>query len=212
MALVFPRDMIGGLPWWHPRLALRFRQEISRDAYGRAQAKDLGSPIWTASFRSAPVPQHEADAAMANFRSLGGALRSFYVFDPARAWPASLSSPAPLANATVSIRAKTGDNTALALQGVPAGLELRPGDYLSIHTSTQGRELVQLVTGGIANGLGNTPELKVVPSLRPSVAIGQAVDLDDPMVEMRLDPGSLDDPFEGMLHRVVTFTASQVIR
>jgi hypothetical protein len=76
----------------------------------------------------------------------------------------------------------------------------------------EGREFLQLASGGVANSAGVTPQMDVVPFLRPSVVSGLAVSLVNPMIEMKLDPMSLDDPFDGLSHRFVTFQATQVVR
>lgn len=212
MALVFPRDLTTGLRWRSPQLKLEHRQELSRQAGGRVQGKDLGPPIWTADFRSVPQRLDDADAAMAQMRSLQGVVSTFYLSPPTRRRPASLSSDAALSGAAVTVNTIRADNAALSLNGLPAGLDLRAGDFLSIETSLQGRAFHQLATGGSANGTGITAELDLVPHLRTDVHLGQAVALLDPMLEMVLVPGSLDDPFDGLAHRAITFRAEQVLR
>lgn len=212
MALVFPRDMTTGLRWRAPRLMLNYRQELSRDAGGRAQGRDLGPALWSAEFRSVPLPLFDADAAIARLRTLGGALRTFYLTSPTRRAPASLADAAALDGAAVTVASIRGDNAALSLAGLPVGLELRAGDYLSIQTSAQGRDFHQIASDGAADALGVTPELEIVPGLRAQVAVGQAVDLVDPALEVSLVPGSLDDPLDGLAHRAIVFKAMQVLR
>lgn len=102
--------------------------------------------------------------------------------------------------------------TALALTGLPVGFELRAGDYVSVITGAGGRELFRLARGGTADATGLTPEMEVVPDVPVTIAGGEAVDLINPMVEMVLEPGSLDDPWKGLSHRAMTFEAVQVIR
>jgi hypothetical protein len=212
MALVFPRPMTLVTAWAKPRLTLHHRQEISRQAGGQAQAKDLGPSLWMADFVSVPLPLDEADAVRADFDSLSGAVNSFYLHPPTRRRPASLASHAPLQGASITVHAVSTDRSALQLAGLPVGTELRAGDYLSVHTTSVAREFMRLVTGGVADGAGITPELTVTPFCRASVAAAQGVSLLDPMVEMVLEPGSLDDPYVGPSHRTIQLRAVQVVR
>jgi hypothetical protein len=177
-----------------------------------AQVKDLGSPLWWAEFSSVPVALEVADAAIADFRTLGGALQPFYLVPPTRRRPASIASDSPLGGVTVMLAEIRSDNRGIRLAGLPSGFVLTKGDYLSIRTTSTAREFLQLATGGVADVAGLTPELEVVPWLRPSVAVGQVVDLLDPSIEMVLDPGTLDDPYSGLSHRTIQFKAVQVIR
>lgn len=200
------------VPWRAPQLRLKHRQELSRQAGGRVQGKDMGPPIWTANFRSAPMPRAQSDAVMAGLRRLQGVVNSFYLSPADHHRPASLSSDAPLVGASVTVAAIRADNAALTLTGLPVGLVLRAGDYLSISSTARGREFHQLVTGGTADGTGTAPELEVVPHLRAAAQPGQVVTLLDPLLEMVLDPGALDDPLDGLAHRTIVFSASQVLR
>lgn len=215
MPLITPRDMISQVRWRKPQLKLIRRQQISRTAGGRVNAQDLGPPIWTAEFESVPRRHEDAARLMTDFETLNGAVHSFYLYDPLRPWPASLEDPdgSALEAATVTVSAIHAQRTALTLTGLPVGFVLTGGDYISIETIT-GIEFFKIAraNGGTANASGTTPEMEVVPAIRPSVAVGNAVTLIKPMVEMRLEPGSLDDPWRDLKHRAITFKAVQVIR
>lgn len=209
MALTFPRDMTGLARWKEPSFDLMFRQELARDAGGPTQAKDMGPALWQASFTSVPLRLAVADAVMADFRSLRGAVRSFLLHPPTRARPAAAGD---LSGSTVTVHSVRSDASAIRLSGLPSRFVMTAGDYVSIKTAAGGIEFLQLARGGEASIGGLSPELEVVPFVRPAVDTGDAVTLVDPVAEFILQPGTLDDPFVGLTHRQITFTAMQVVR
>lgn len=210
MALVFPRDLTDLVRWSAPSIKLMFRQEMSRRQGGTTQAKDMGEPLWVADWTSVPLPLADADAVVAQFSSLRGSVNPFYLYPFTRSRPRAASASQALTGVTVlSVRS---DNAALQLSGLPADFEMSAGDFLSIETSAGGREFHRVVVGGGASSGGVSPELEVEHYVRPSVVESAAVTLVKPLVEMRLDPGSLDDPFAGLGHRRIVFKATQVVR
>lgn len=209
MPLVFPRNMTGLARWTEPSFQLMYRQELARDAGGPTQAKDMGPALWQASFTSVPLRLEVADAVIADFRSLRGAVRSFLLHPPTRARPAAAGD---LSSSTVTVHSVRADASAIRLTGLPSGFVLTAGDYVSIQTAAGGIEFLQLARGGQANVGGLSPELEVVPFVRPAVDVGNAVSLTEPVAEFILRPGSLDDSFVGLTHRQITFTAMQVVR
>lgn len=215
MTLTFPRDMITGRKWRQTRLALAQRQELSRTADGRTTARDLGIALWRGvQFMTVPMPRDNADLVMADFQSLRGAINSFYLYDVARQLPVAMSSEGQFDLSSVTVSSVSGSRDALALTGLPVGFVMTSGDYLSVQTAIGGRELFRVVNArqGEYDGLGTTPLMEVEPHVRVSVAPGDVVDLVRPLVEMRLEPQTLDDPMIGILHKAITFSAVQVIR
>lgn len=215
MTLTFPRDMITGLRWTQTRLVLRRRQQISTTAEGRINAQDLGPALWRAAeFITAPLPAYDADLAISDFQSLRGSINPFYVYDVTRARPVEMTSEGQFNLSGVTVSAISADRGGLTLTGLPPGFAMTSGDYVSIQTSVGGRELVRVVRAwkSTYDGLGTTPEMEVEPVLRPSVQVDDVVDLVKPMVEMRLEPDSLDDPYVSAMRRRITFSATQVIR
>ena len=211
MALTFPFFATGLMRWREPRLMLQHRNELSPVAGGAVQAKQLAAPLWRATMRSVPLKLDEADSQMAVLRSLEGSIRSFLIHPVTRPRPVfDKSGTGPIAGVTVS--AIRSDNAALKVTGLAQGFTLTAGDFLSIFTAAGGYEFLQCASGGAADGTGTTPYLSVTPHLRPSVALGDAVTLVQPLLEMRLEPDSLDDPFDGLAHRAITFNAMQVVR
>lgn len=212
MTLVVPRDLTTSVRWRRPRLKLMRRQELSRTAGGEMQSKDLGPALWRASYRSVSLSLDQADAVMADFDSLAGAVHPFYLHPAPRRRPAAASSDAELSGASVTVASIGANNDTLALAGLPASFVMAAGDFLSIETAAGGREFHRLVRGAVADGTGVTDAMAVAPHVRPGVTAGNAVTLLDPLVEMRLVPDSLDDPYEDGRHRAIVFEAIQVIR
>jgi len=208
MALTFPRDLTGTCAWRRARLVPGHRQELSRTAAGETQGKDLGPMLWRADWASVPLPRAQADAAMAEFGSLRGAIHSFYLYPAWRPRPAAIPTGA-LSGVTVASIAS--DRSALSLAGLPAGAQMSAGDFLSIWTGAY-TEFLRLVRPGTADGTGTTPEMETEPPVRSGVGTGFTVTLVEPLVEMKLVPDTLDDPQIDVLHRQIVFQAVQVIQ
>lgn len=211
MSLTFPRDMTTAHRWHMAALDLVYRQEISRTAGGAVQGKDLGPALWVAEYETVPLDLADADALHADFASLGGVVRSFYLHPPRRPRPASFTGPDPSVFDTVAVSSVAAGRDTLALKNLPANFELTAGDFLSIDTGT-GLELHRLAEGGQANGSGVTPQIAVVPHVRAAVAADDAVTLIDPLAEMRLEPDSLTLRQASVRTARLGFRAVQVLR
>lgn len=210
------RDMITGRRWQRTRLVLQPRQQLSRTADGRVNAQDLGSPIWRAEeFVTESMHRTDADRVISDFNSLRGALFPFYLYDVTRPRPAACLTDDTYDLSGISVASVSADRTNLAIKGLPAGFAMTGGDYISIRTAAGGRELHRVVRAlwDTYAGAGTSPQMEIEPPARVSVAVDDVVDLIKPFVEMVLEPGTLDDPYAGNLHRrIVTFRAVQVIR
>lgn len=211
MSLTFPRDMITGQCWDTARFVLSHRQELSRTAGGEVQAKDLGPPIWQASFETYPLSLDDADALEADFLTLNGSARTFYATPYLSRRAKALPAGHAFDLSAVAVHTISANRDEVRIDGLPANLEIHAGDYLGITTST-GRELHRIAVGGTADGAGLSPLLTVVPNLRASVAVNDLVDIENPMAEMVLIPGTLDKPRESRLRWRVRFDAVQVLR
>lgn len=211
MSLTFPRDMTGALRWRDPRLFLQRNEQISPVAGGATQAKLLGPSLWRAEFTSVPYRLAMADAVEADFATLQGAVRTFFLAPPTRLRPASDAAGASALNG-VTIAAIRADRGGVRLAGLPALFEMTAGDYLSITTQAGGTEFHQLARGAIADGAGLSPLLEITPPARFRVNIGDAVGLTPPRLEMRLERDGFSAKSEGLSHRIFTLKAVQVVR
>lgn len=203
-----PRDLTTATRWRKARFSLLHRQELSRQASGVMQGKSLGAALWRAEFESARLPRVEAEALEADFDTLSGVVGSFLAHTAERPRPVSIKGAAN----GVSVAGIGSTEPTLSLSGLAPGAELSRGDFLSILTQIGGRELVRLAEGGVADGIGLTPALRIAPLVRPSVAVGDAVTLINPMIELRLEPESLSVEAIDKLFARVSFKAVQVVR
>ncbi len=211
MALTTPRDMTTGRRWSAARITPMLRQEFSRAASGLLIAADLGPMLWRGDFRSFPLRRDAADALLADFQSLGGARLPFLAHPAERPRPASSPDPAGPALAGVTVRAVRADRTGMQFAGLPANFALSAGDWVSIQTAA-GREVVRLARAINANGFGDTATVDLAQPLRPAVAVGQAVTLADPLIEMRLAPETLALDPVGLAWHALVFSCVQVVR
>lgn len=210
MALVFPRDMTSAHEWERADLSLKWRQEMSQQADGTAIGKDLGSPIWKADFETMPMEKADAEALHADFLTLGGVARTFYAHTASRPNPVD-EEGVDASGAT--IHSIGDDNDKIAISGLPNNYAIQPGDLISISTAAGGKELVVASTFHGSGSDDTTGFIYVSPHLRASVAVGDAVALSPPLIELRLEKDGLGDPTRksGNLY-TVSFKASQVIK
>lgn len=211
-ALVFPRNMIAGRRWDAARFTLQRRQEMSRTRGGRTIVADLGPPLWRAAFRSFPLQRNGAEALLADFETLGGAVRSFYAHPAKRPIPGAYADVSGFNLASVAVRAVSTDRQRIGLDGLPVGFVLTAGDFVSVRTIAGGREFLRLAEGGTADGAGSAPMLSASQPIRPAVAPGDPVGLVNPVAEMVLAPDTLRLEAAGGAWSVLTFETWQVIR
>lgn len=209
MALTFPRDMTTDKCWEVAKLWPHWRQELSVQAGGIAQAKDLGSPLWKAQFESYPLRRADFDALEADFITLGGLVRSFLLVPPRNRRPRADTGTGAVTAAVAEIRS---DAAALKLSGLPAAYTLTAGDFLSIATTAGGYELVRVVRDKLSDGAGETGWVEVGPTLRPGILVGDVVTLTDPVVEMRLEADGLRSTKVARSYHTFGFNAVQVVR
>lgn len=204
-------DLTTAHRWDEARFTLARRQELSRSAGGAVFAADLGGPLWRAEFRSFPLRRDPADALLADFEDLGGAVGTFLAHPAKRPRPASSPVAGP-ALAGVTVRSVGADRRSLFLDNLPPGFVLGSGDFVSITTAAGGREFLRLAGGGAADGIGRSAELRTTQPIRPSVAYADPVTLADPLIEMRIEPGTLGQERIALGWWSVVFSAVQVVR
>ena len=211
MSLTFPRDMITGWRWPVALFGVLERQELSRQANGVAQGKDLGPSIWRAEFRSRQYSLADAEALEADFLTLRGLTETFYAYPYNRRIPAAIHDASGYALSSLTIDTVRADRMGIKITGFPAAFAMTRGDFVSITTAAGGRELVKLASSAVADGAGLTPYLELTRPLRTGVADEDVVAVVNPMAEMRLEPGTLSlDPGDG-LNAAVSFSAVQHI-
>lgn len=191
MALTFPRtDIVTAGQFEQQSFSLITRQELSRIADGRIYGKDLGPEVWVVEYTSIPMSTADAVTFEAKLRSLRGVLNAFEAYDLRRPYPLAHADGA--FNDTGTLLSIGVDNLSLALQGLPAGLALSVGDYLSFEDDDEALALHQVMEDVTANGSGVTTEFAVVPEIRDVlVSPPKAVVLKRPPARFKLLPNSI---------------------
>lgn len=185
------------------------RQELSRTSGGTTQAKDLGSPLWKASFTTAPARLGDAADIEAALISLRGSSRSFLAHDVRRPFP-RLHADGGFTDAAVIDQLFASDAFLLGLSGMPSGFTLSPGDYLAFEYGSRPSRALHMVTnGGVFGALGRAT-VEVFPAIRPGALEGAAVTLKKASCEMILEPGQSAPSLRDMVTSAVTFSAIQL--
>lgn len=196
MAITYPLDILADFPGWSTEFNLQFRQEFSRTAGGVTTAKDMGTPLWRATYQSRAMRPNELDAWRAKFSTLEGSLQRFMGRSLSRCYPIAYPNGQGMGNVTnVKVATINANNKSFALSGLPAGYKASVGDYVQIAAN-----LYQVVD--ISNGF------EVRPHLAPGTAVGNAVLLVRPSVPMIIIPGTLISTADPVMGRgAITFQA-----
>jgi len=202
-----PDDLTTDVDWFSAPFKLLRRQEISR-SNALVQARDLGPAIWQASYQTRMMYRDQAEEIEARMMGLKGTLGTFNGHTADRPRPSKYISGNM---SRIKVGNIQGDRSGLRLTGLPGGMPLTSGDFISIKTEV-GRELLKITIGGTSNQAGTSQVVGVTPHIRVSVREGDTVRMLNPSAEMRLDPGSLELRRQGLLFADVVFTATQVIR
>ncbi len=185
------------------------RQELSRSAGGRTQAKDFGTPLWRASFTTAPAPRADAADIEAALISLRGSVRSFLAHDVRRPYPRAHSDGAFTDAATIG-QLFAGDAFLVTLSGMPHGFTLKPGDYFGFEHSG-GRKALHMIDEGAVFDAAGVATVSVFPAIPPGAALNSAVTFKRPVCEMILEPGAGAPPsLRELVASSVTFSAIQI--
>jgi hypothetical protein len=150
----------------------------------------------------------DALAFEAALNSLDGVVNVFEAGDLRARFPRS--NPTGTFTDSGTLSSVNANNKALSLTGLPSGLVLSPGDYLSFDYGTS-RALHQVVEGATANLAGLTPEFEVRPHIRPGFVTGNAVRLKNPNGQFTLIPNSVSSSLSTKNTSVITFKAIQYL-
>jgi hypothetical protein len=150
----------------------------------------------------------DALAFEAALNSLDGVVNIFEAGDLRARFPRS--NPTGTFTDSGTLNSVNANNKALSLTGLPSGLVLSPGDYLSFSYGTS-RALHQVVEGATANLAGLTPEFEVRPHIRPGFTTGSAVKLKNPNGQFTLIPNSVSSSLNTKNTSVITFKAIQYL-
>jgi hypothetical protein len=185
------------------------RQELSRTAGGRTQARDLGSPLWQASFTTAPARHSDAAAIEAALISLNGLVGSFLAYDKRRPYPVK-HADGNFADTAVISAVTAFDAFFLRLGGLASGFTLSPGDYLAFEYGSTPSRALHIVTVGGTAGAAGTIDLEVFPPLRAGATANTPVTLKKASCEMILNAAITAPTITSMVASSVSFTAIQI--
>ena len=196
MAITYPYDILADFPGWSTEFDLLYRQEMSRTAIGQTFVKDLGSPIWAASYQSRSMRPNELDACRARLKALEGGLKQLLGRPKSRCYPIAYPNGAGMGNVSAVTLASIGANrNTVGLSGLPGGYVVSVGDYMQIGTNN----LHQVVNVSGA-------EIEIRPHIWPTTVVGDAVTLVRPSCRMTVVPGSISTTADTSTGRgVVTF-------
>jgi len=208
MTISFPRTDILSVGFSDQTFTLMMRQEYSRTASGVTYGKDLGDPLWTATYTTQPLANDEAVAYEAKLNSLDGVIHPFEAGDLRKTAPRLY--PAADFNDVAVIETIGTNNKSISLSGLEAGFVLSVGDFLEFDYGTN-RALHQIMESVTADEDGTTTEFEVRPHIRAGAEFGAPVRLKNPSALMALQPGSIKVSASGGIHTVISFGAIQVL-
>lgn len=217
MSLTFPLSQAAFLDQLRiaeVRFQLSHPQSHTRLAGGSVISISLGTPLWTGSFvlDHAPHPRHAQMEALIALLDQPGA--SFLCHDPRQTGPASDPEGVILGTAAPLLHSIAPSQQALRIAALPPFYQLGAGDMLGFTygAAPLRHALHRIVSGGTASAGGLSPEITVVPQLRPGAAPGLPVTLIRPPCQARLLP----DPGYGsgrqVLSRDARFGFIQILR
>jgi hypothetical protein len=214
MALAEIQDILAGWPGWTPQFDLQYRDELSGQASGIIRVKDIGPERWVMAAVTRSLSAAEHRHWKARLHSLENGKGRFYGYDlagcypvlyPRGTWPTGSSFSGQTAT-VASLDA--GDARVIGIANLPAGFQLKVGDYIGIPTR---RALHQVMEDALADGSGATPQFEVRPHIRPGVAVDDVVCVKRASCVMMLAPGSVSAPADAVTGRgTVAFQALQV--
>ncbi|WP_244490269.1 hypothetical protein [Rhizobium sp. Root483D2] len=171
-----------------------YRQEQSRTAGGKTYVKDLGSPLWAASWISATLNANQLDSWRARLKALENGLVEFRAIPMSRYYPIAYPNGSWPTGSAFSGSGTVGtinaNRKAISAAGFPVGYTHSVGDYVQIGSS----DLHQIIENA------TTGQFEIRPHLWPGVAAGSVLKAFKPFCLMTIVPGSISsaaDPITG---------------
>ena len=211
MSLVFPRDMpcpvTGDVVFEQ-----QFMNSRALPGGGSPQVVNLGPTLWRGRWTVSAVRGGEIEAWHAWSASLRAGLRLFKG-RPKRRWP--ITRPRGFAGLTVAAAPWTGsgvlasiggDRDAVTVSGLPAGLVLSVGDFLSLPVGPR-QHLHEITEAGPV--VAGVAAVSIEPPLHVSAGTGAAVLFEGPWCDMALTEAPKRSI--SLATGVVTFEGLQVL-
>lgn len=169
-------DLLADFPGWSTQFELLWRQEVSRVGGGRTYVKDLGDPLWIATYQSRSLSPNELDGWRARLDVMENGSQTFYGRSFSRCRPIKHPGSSVLPSGTIATIST--DRKTVALSGF-SGITFSIGDLLQVGSA----DLHRVVAAGAS--------LEVRPHLWPGVGAGDAVVINKPACVMAIVPGSI---------------------
>ncbi|MCO4316348.1 hypothetical protein M8997_004065 [Phyllobacterium sp. 21LDTY02-6] len=197
MALTYPLSLaqfaeklnIASVIW-----QLKEQQQLTGLGSGEILAANMAPPRVEAQVDINPMYHEDAAEVQALIEALDGALGTFYLHSPQKAYPRMDPTGSILGASSVTIDSLVSNNKEMRLAGLPAGYVLSGGDLLSFNYGTNPvrRALHRIVLPVTASGTGVTPLFEVRPYIRPGAATGLAVTLIKAAAKVKMIPDSFN--------------------
>lgn len=204
MTILYPIEMLASFPGWSTSFELMYRQEQSRSAGGRTYVKDLGDPLWTATYQSRQLDPNELDYWRARLDAMENGLQTFVgrhmsrcypIKYPRGTWPTGVSF-----NGVADLLSVGSNRKSISVSGLPAGYMFSVGDMIQIGDA----DLHRVMETAFAGGDGKTAVFEVRPHIWPGVDANDSpaltVTVKKPACTMSIVPGSVQsqaDPQTG---------------
>lgn len=214
MAITYPRSFPFDPAFARVNFKLVAVESNNRTRGGAVLGVELADAYWSAEFETGLINYKKRAVWQAWANTLRG-LRTFYGFDPEKAYPIAYGS-AVLAltrfgggafDGTCTVASST--TSAVTLSALPAGYQFKTGDHIMLPYSAS-RALHQVVEDTTANSSGVATGISVEPPIRSGVlTTALAASVVKPSCVMMVVPGSFDAPGSRAL-ATVRFSAEQV--
>jgi len=185
MTIVYPVNLIDEFPGWSVEFEPISRQEQSRTAGGRTTVKDLGSPLWRASYQSKMLSPNKLDEWRARLDAMEDGLQTFRAWHMPRMYPIAYPNGSWPTGGTFAgtgtVGAINANRKAIAAAGFPAGFTFSVGDLVQIGAADLHRVMEAATVG----------QFEIRPHLWPGVAVGAALNVLKPSCVMSIVPGSI---------------------
>lgn len=185
MAITYPLEFLEDFPGWNTEFDLIYRQEISRQASGRSIVKDMGTPVWKATWQSVRLKPNELSRWRAVIASLENGNKTFRGWDKARKYPILYPNGAPGSDSFGNIATVSSDRKSITVSSL-SSMKVSVGDYFDVDNMYL-HQVMEANTGG-------SPAFEIRPALYLSVDVGDIVNFYKPAALMRVIPGSVSSP------------------
>lgn len=174
---------------------------------GQSQSYEYPMAIWTATVSLPPMKRATAAEWQAFLLKLHGRRGTFLLGDPDAKAPRGAISLS--ATPTLNAAANAGDYT-VQIAGVGNSIvAFRAGDYIQLGSAATAR-LYMIVADATSNGSG-VVTVTIEPSIRATVASGQAVTFLSPACNMRLDANDIGWEADHVSRYGISFSCTEAI-